>query len=80
MEYSEIISERILMYCKNKSITVNKLATLSGMSQSTINNIMKSNAKNPTIRSLNQIAQGLDVTLSEFFNFSEMNDTVFTDE
>ena len=80
MQYSEVVSERIMKYCKEKNITINKLATLSGMKQSTIDNIIKNNTKNPSIRSLHRIAQGLDITISEFLDFPEMNETVFDDE
>ena len=80
MQYSEIVSERIMQYCKEKDITINKLATLSGMKQSTIDNIVKCNTKNPSIRSLHRIAQGLDITVSEFLDFPKMNETIFDEE
>ena len=80
MQYSEVVAERIIKYCDEKDITINKLATLSGMKQSTIDNIIKNNTKNPSIRSLHRIAQGLDITLSEFLDFPEMNETLFDDE
>jgi len=80
MQYSEIVSERIMKYCKEKNITINKLATLSGMKQSTIENIIKNNTKNPGLRSLHRITQGLDITLSEFFDFPEINETDFDEE
>jgi len=80
MQYSEVVSERIKKYCNEKNITINKLATLSGMKQSTIENIIKNNTKNPSLRSLHRIAQGLDITLSEFFDFPEINETIFDDE
>ena len=80
MQYSEVVSERIIKYCNEKNITINKLATLSGMKQSTIENIIKNNTKNPSLRSLHRIAQGLDITLSEFFDFPEINETIFDEE
>ena len=80
MQYSEVVSERIIKYCNEKNITINKLATLSGMKQSTIENIIKNNTKNPSLRSLHRIAQGLDITLSEFFDFPEINESVFDEE
>jgi|GEM_PF-2824630 len=43
MTYSEIISKRILFLCNERKITVNKLATLSGMKQSTLENVIKCN-------------------------------------
>jgi transcriptional regulator with XRE-family HTH domain len=80
MEFSEVVSERILQYCKEKNITVNKLATLSGMAQSTVDNIIKKNTKNPSLRSIRRISQGLGITTSEFLDFPEFNESVFEDE
>ena len=36
MTYTDAIAKRILDLCKEQVITVNKLATLSGMKQSTL--------------------------------------------
>ncbi len=69
MTYAEIISKRILALCKERKITVNKLATLSGLSHSTLENIIKCNTKSPGLRTLHLIAQGFDITLSELLNF-----------
>jgi len=80
MDYSEAVSERIKEYCEKKNITVNKLATLSGMGQSTVDNIMKNNTKNPTLKTLRRISQGLGITVSEFLDFPEMNETQFDDD
>ncbi len=80
MTYSEMISKRILDLCKKKKITANKLSTLSGLSHSTLENIIKGNTKSAGVRSLHRIAQGLGITLSEFFDFSEINETVPDDE
>ena len=80
MTYSEIIAKRILDLCRKKKITVNKLATLSGLSHSTLENIIKGNTKSAGVRSLHRIAQGLDMTLSEFFDFAEINEAILDDE
>ena len=80
MTYSEIIAKRILSLCNERKITINKLSTLSGLSHSTLENIIKGNTKSAGIRSLHRIAQGLGVTLSEFFDFPEINETILDDE
>ena len=66
--------------CAQKNITLNKLATISGLTQSTLDNISKGNTKNPTLRTLHRLSVGLDMTVSEFLNFDLMNDTIFEDE
>ena len=80
MTYSKVITKRILRLCKEKNITINKLATLSGMKQSTLDNIIKGNTKSPGLRTLHRISQGFGITLSELLDFPELNDTLFDDE
>ena len=80
MTYGKVITKRILDLCQERKITVNKLATLSGMKQSTIDNIIKGNTKSPGLRTLHRMAQGFDITLSEFLDFPEMNEVIFEDE
>lgn len=80
MTYSSVIIYRITYLCKQQNITVNKLATLSGITQSTLNNLMQGNTKNPKLKTLHKIATGFGMTLSQFLNFPEMNETVFEDE
>jgi transcriptional regulator with XRE-family HTH domain len=80
MTYSEIIIFRLKNLCDQKGISVNKLATLSGITQSTLDNIMKGNTKNPKLKTLHKLAMGLDMTVSELLDFPEMNETLFDDE
>ncbi|NSC95875.1 XRE family transcriptional regulator [Clostridium sp. AF17-2] len=60
--------------------TVNKLATRSGLTQSTVENIMSGKTKNPKLKTLHRLAIGLDMTVSELLDFPEMNNTAFEDE
>jgi transcriptional regulator with XRE-family HTH domain len=80
MTYSEAISNRLSCMCSERKITINKLATLSGISQSTLDNIVKGNSKNPSLRTLHRISQGLGITISEFLDFPEMQNVIFEDE
>lgn len=80
MTYSDAIVNRILDLCKERNITINKLATLSGITQSTLSNLINGNTKNPKLKTLHNIATGFDMTISEFLNFPEMNNTEFEDE
>jgi Predicted transcriptional regulators len=80
LTYDEAISLRITSLCNEKRITINKLATLSGITQSTLDNIIKGNSKNPNIKTLNRIAHGLGMTVSEFLDFKEINEAIFDDD
>ena len=47
MEYSDIYVKRIRSLCKQRGIAINKLATMSGVNQSTLDNIVRGITKNP---------------------------------
>lgn len=42
--------------CVERGITTNKLATLSGITQSTLNSMMRGETKNPKLKTLRKIA------------------------
>ena len=66
------ITKRILQLCDERRITANKLATLSGLPPSTVNNIILKKSKSPTIKSIYLICQGLNISITEFFNADYM--------
>lgn len=80
MTYSEAIIKRLAELCGKRKITINKLATLSGITQSTVENLMKGKTKNPKLKTLHKLAIGLNMTVSELLDFPEMNETAFEDE
>lgn len=80
MDYSAIYALRIRQLCKDRKITINKLSTLAGLKQSTIDNIIRGKSKNPKVRTLHRIANVFGMTLSEFLDFPELNDYSIDDE
>jgi len=80
VQYYELFSMRIRQLCKKQGITVNHLATLSGLKQSTIDNILRGTSRNPKVHTLHQIAVTFNMTLSEFLDFPELNDYPIDDE
>lgn len=80
MDYSDIYALRIRQLCKDRKITINKLATLAGLKQSTIDNIIRGKSKNPKVKTLHRIANVFGMTLSEFLDFPELNDYSIDDE
>ena len=57
-----------------RNISTNKLAAMSGLRQSTVQNIVSGNTKNPTLKTLDKIAKGLDMTIAELLDFPELNE------
>lgn len=80
MEYSKIISQRIVLLCKKRNITINKLATMSNVRQSTVDGIIRGTTKNPKLKTLHKLAIGLSMTVSELLDFEELNNVTFDDE
>lgn len=80
MTYSDVIIKRLSSLCRERGITVNKLATLSGITQSTVENLMSGKTKNPKLKTLHKLAIGLNMSVSELLDFPEMNETAFEDE
>ena len=80
MEYYQIIANRIINLCKERNFSINKLAKMSNMRQSTIDNIMHGSSKNPGVQTLHKIALTFNMTLAEFLDFPELNDFSFEDD
>ncbi|MBQ1256342.1 MAG: helix-turn-helix transcriptional regulator, partial [Clostridia bacterium] len=77
MEYSGIYIRRIRQLCKERGIAINKLATMSDVKQSTLDNIVRGLTKNPRVKTLHKVAIAFNMTLSEFLDFEELNDYSF---
>jgi len=79
MEYVTILAHRIRTLCTARGISINKLATMSDVRQSTLDNIMRGVSKNPGIKTLHKLANALNLTVAEFLNFEELNEFSFDD-
>ncbi len=80
MDYSELYVKRIRKLCKERKIAINKLATMSDVKQSTLDNIVRGLTKNPRVKTLHKIALAFNMTLAEFLDFEELNEYAFDDE
>lgn len=61
---------RITELCNKNNITVNKLATLCGITQSTLNNIVSGRNNSTTVSTVKKICDGLNIQIADFFNSS----------
>lgn len=71
MDIYTTVKNRILFLCEGKGMTINKLATESGVAPSTIKNILYGKSRNPGIVTLKMLCDGLGITLMDFFNTEE---------
>ena len=68
MNVGEAVAERILELCREQNISVNRLCTISGVTQSTVNNIVSLRNNSATVATVKKLCDGLDIGISEFFN------------
>jgi len=64
----EAISKKINKICNERNISINKLANMSCLTQSTVQHLAEGNSRNPKLLTIIRICDGLDMTLQEFFS------------
>lgn len=64
------VGRRITELRRQQNLTTNRLATLSGVSQSHLREVELGN-KNPTVEFLSYICDGLHISLADFFSKEE---------
>lgn len=70
LNIGEATKQRIIELCKENKITVNKLATISGITQSTLSNIVGGRNNSATISTIKKLCDGLDISIRNFFESS----------
>lgn len=80
MIYAELYAKRIRSLCKKRGISINQLAKMSNVRQSSIDNIVNGRTGNPGAVNLHKIATAFNMTLAEFLDFKELNEFSFDDE
>lgn len=73
MSVGEAVKMRILELCSLRGISINKLCSMSGITQSTINNIISGRNNSTNVATIKKLCDGLDITLSEFFSTPEFD-------
>ena len=68
MSTKEAIANRILQLCEERNIAINELASISGVSPSTVYSILNEKSKNPGAITLKKLCDGFEITLGEFFS------------
>lgn len=68
MNIGEAVRDRILELCQERNVSVNKLSSMSGVTQSTVNNIVSGRNNSTTISTIKKLCDGLDITIEDFFH------------
>lgn len=68
MTIGEAVRQRIIQLCQERNISVNKLSSISGVTQSTVNNIVSGRNNSATVSTIKKLCDGLGITINEFFH------------
>ena len=67
MTIGEAVKKRILQLCDERDLTINKLCTISGVTQSTVNNLVGGRNNSTTVSTIQKLCDGLGITIRDFF-------------
>ena len=67
MTVGEAVRRRIVQLCEERDISINKLSGISGVTQSTVNNIVSGRNNSTPVSTIKQLCDGLGITIEEFF-------------
>lgn len=67
MDIGQAVRLRLLELCEEKKLAVNQLALRSGVTQSTLNNIVSGRNRSTTVSTLKKLCDGLEITMVDFF-------------
>lgn len=73
MIVKQAVVARLMDICKQRNIKPNELATLSGLTPSTVYSVLDSRRKDISIVTIKKLCDGLDLTLGEFFSAPEFD-------
>ena len=68
MTVGEAVRQRIIQLCQERDISINKLSSISGVTQSTVNNIVSGRNNSATVSTIKKLCDGLRITIDEFFH------------
>ena len=68
MRIKPAIVQRFQQLCKERGIKYNELATMSGVTPSTVYSMMDDTRKDISVITVKKLCDGLNITITEFFS------------
>lgn len=68
MNISQAVVKRIEGLCRERNLTINALSNISGVTQSTVNDIVSGKTYNTGIVTIKKLCDGLGISVREFFD------------
>ena len=73
MTIGDAVRQRIIQLCQERDISINKLSSISGVTQSTVNNIVSGRNNSTTVSTIKKLCDGLGITIDDFFHSDLFN-------
>ena len=68
MTISEAVIRRLFELCNERQITINKLSTISGVTQSTVSDIVNGTTASARMDTIKKLCDGLEISVRQFFD------------
>ncbi len=73
MAVKDAVADRFRELCSERNIKPNELATISGVTPSTVYSMLDENRRDVSITLIKKLCDGLEITLGEFFSTSSFD-------
>lgn len=73
MSVKDAVASRFMWLCNQRNIKLNELASISGVTPSTVYSMMDPRRREVSITVIKKLCDGLDISLSEFFTAPEFD-------
>ena len=70
----QAVAQRFVELCKERDIRPNELATLSGVTPSSVYSMLDPQRKEVTVNLVKKLCDGLNISLAEFFSAKVFDD------
>ena len=71
MAVKDMVAQRFQALCRERGIRLNELATLAGVTPSTVYSMMDASRRDVSIVTIKKLCDGLEITLGAFFSTPE---------
>ena len=68
MTVKDAVAQRFAQLCRSQGISINELATRSGVTPSTVYSMMDVRRRELSITTIKKLCDGLGITIDEFFH------------
>ena len=73
MGIKDAVARRFVQLCAERNMTVNELATRSGVTPSTAYSMLDASRRDVSVITVKKFCDGLDITIGEFFSAPEFD-------